>query len=100
MGLVSSSVPKKLKSDRVSVQFRLQRKPGSCARSVLAAEQDFKEEKADCRKQWSAMDSWLSFIPSSTVHSILLSGTGVATVVYLGNCRYTLDGLRRLRRLH
>ena len=99
MGLVSSSVPKKLKSDRVSVQFRLQRKPGSCARSVLAAEQDFKEEKADCRKQWSAMDSWLSFI-RSTVHSILLSGTGVATVVCLGNCRYALDGLGRLRRLH
>ena len=53
-------------------------KPGCCAPSALAAEQDFKEQKADCRKNLSAVDSWLSFTPSSTVRSILLSGTGVA----------------------
>ena len=37
-----------------------------------------RSKKVDYRKSWSAMDSWLSFIPSSTVNLILLSGTGVA----------------------
>ena len=37
-----------------------------------------KSKKVDYRKNWSAVDSWLSFILSSTVNSILLSGTGVA----------------------
>ena len=41
-------------------------KPGCCARSVLAAEQDFKEQRA------GYVDSWLSFTPSSTVNSTLL----------------------------
>ena len=51
---------------------------GCCARSVLAAEPTSKSKRADYRKDWSLVDSWLFFTPSFTVNSILLSGTDVA----------------------
>ena len=38
----------------------------------------FRSKRADYRKNWSIVDSWLSCTPSATVNSVSLSGTGVA----------------------
>ena len=40
-----------------------------------------KSKRADYRRNWSVVDSWLSFIQSFTVNSISLSGTSMATSV-------------------
>ena len=53
-------------------------KPGCCARRVLAAEQDFKEQKGRLQEELESHEQLVNFTPSFAVNSILLSGTGVA----------------------
>ena len=65
-------------SNRPGCNLDFKGKPRCCAHSVLAAEQDFKEQRADYRKNWSVVDSWSSFTQSFAVNSISLSGTGMA----------------------
>ena len=82
-------------SNRTRCNLDFKRKPGFCARSALAAEQDFKEQKGRLQEELECRGQLVIFYPKFHCELNFIERYWCGCKWYArGNCRYSLDRLR------
>ena len=95
LGLISFSV-RKTQTDPGAI-WTSKESLGAVHAVCCQRNRTLKSKRTDYRKNWSVVDSWLSFTQSFTVNSISLSGTGVAASVMPGKIGSTVRVQPRIR---